>query len=91
MLNLIQVRRLPLSSEDSVDVNTSLAAFKMYEKHNGKEAIINLRSNKKLDDFKPQWNDYIFRLQFSETRSFNILSATSVLIWPAITVFPRMF
>lgn len=47
-------QKTPLSSEDSVDANTSLAAFKIYGKHNGKEAITNLRSNKELDDFKPQ-------------------------------------
>lgn len=53
-------QKTPLRSEDSVDTDTSLAAFKIYGKHNGKEAIINLRSNKKLDDFKPQLNYYIF-------------------------------
>lgn len=33
-------QKTPLSSEDSVDVNTSLVAFKIYEKHDGKKALL---------------------------------------------------
>lgn len=70
-LDLIQSQKTLLNNKDFIDISSSLVAFKIYEKHNGKETIIINSVSKTLDNYKQQWNCYIFKLQLPETKHIN--------------------